>query len=166
MAYPLKNAILNLMAGIVAGSIVTGCAGGIVAYVMVKKAEHGDRKGWGLVPVVVAARDIAPGEKVPLEAISQRPIPEQFITPSVVKPDSAVSVGFSRLTAPLVAGDPMNWGFFSTAKAGMATPGSVPRGDPAVWEACDDALAASPAAPKRERTPADIRARLMSEAKP
>jgi hypothetical protein len=163
MASPQKKKIiLALIAGLATGGLGAGLIAGFVSYVVLNLEEGRLQRGWNLVPAVVAARDIAPGEEVAFAAMAQRSVPEQFITSSVVKPDSAAYVQNQVAVAPLNAGDPLYWGFFLTTRQSPG-PGPASRGDPEVWAACDAALAASPAMPRRERTPADIRARLMRE---
>jgi pilus assembly protein CpaB len=90
---------------------------GIVAYSAIKKKEADVRKGWNLVPVVVAAVDISEGTVVTMEMVSQRSIPEQFVTSSVVKPDSASYVVGQKVLVALQAGDPLLWSQFETTKA-------------------------------------------------
>jgi pilus assembly protein CpaB len=97
--------------------LVLGLVGGVVAYSAVKRKEVDVRKGWNLVPVVVAAKDIAENTVVSLEMISQRSVPEQFVTSSVVKPDSASYIVNQRVLVPLQAGDMMLWSQFETTKA-------------------------------------------------
>ncbi|MBL8921054.1 MAG: Flp pilus assembly protein CpaB, partial [Myxococcaceae bacterium] len=70
-------------------SLALALVAGVVSYSAVKKKELDVRKGWNLVQVVVAAVDVSEGTVVTMEMISQRSIPEQFVTSSVVKPDSA-----------------------------------------------------------------------------
>lgn len=97
--------------------MLLGLIGGVVAYAAVKKKEVDVRKGWNLVPVVVAAQDIAENTVVSMEMISQRSVPEQFVTSSVVKPDSASYIINQRVLVPLQAGDMMLWSQFETTKA-------------------------------------------------
>lgn len=94
-----------------------GAVGGAVSYVLAKKAEVEARRGWNLVPVVVAARPLAPGAQVQFEDISQRPVPEQFVTASVVKPDSASYVVKQAVLVPVAAGEPLRWAYFEVTKA-------------------------------------------------
>lgn len=74
------------------------------------------RKGWNLVPVVVAAVDLTEGTVVTSEHLSQRSIPEQFVTASVVKPDTANLVLGQKVLVPVAAGDAMRWSQFETAR--------------------------------------------------
>jgi hypothetical protein len=90
---------------------------GLVAYSAIKKKEADVRRGWNLVPVVVAAADISEGTVVTFDMISQRSVPEQFITSSVVKPDSASYVVNQKVLVPVQAGDPLLWSQFETTKA-------------------------------------------------
>ncbi|MEW6435381.1 MAG: Flp pilus assembly protein CpaB [Myxococcota bacterium] len=96
---------------------VLAAAAFAVAYSAIKKREADVRKGWNLVPVVVAAVDVSEGTVVTMEMISQRSIPEQFVTSSVVKPDSASYIVNQKVLVPLQAGDPLLWSQFETTKA-------------------------------------------------
>ncbi len=98
-------------------ALLLGLVAGGVAYSAIKKKENDVRKGWNLVPVVVAAVDISEGTVVTMEMISQRSIPEQFVTSSVVKPDSASYIVNQKVLVPLQAGDPLLWSQFETTKA-------------------------------------------------
>jgi pilus assembly protein CpaB len=94
-----------------------GLIAGVIAYSAVKKRELEVRKGWNLVPVVVAATDISEGAVVSMEMISQRAIPEQFVTSSVVKPDSASYIVNQKVLVPVQAGDALLWSQFETTRA-------------------------------------------------
>jgi pilus assembly protein CpaB len=96
---------------------VLGVVAFLVSWSAIKKREADVRKGWNLVPVVVAAVDISEGTVVSMEMISQRSIPEQFVTSSVVKPDSASYIVNQKVLVPLQAGDPLLWSQFETTKA-------------------------------------------------
>jgi pilus assembly protein CpaB len=98
-------------------ALVLGLLAGVVAYSAIKKKESDVRRGWNLVPVVVAAQDIPEGTVVSFDMISQRSVPEQFVTSSVVKPDSATYVVNQKVLVPLQAGDPLLWSQFETTKA-------------------------------------------------
>lgn len=97
-------------------ALVLGLLAGVVAYSAIKKKESDVRKGWNLVPVVVASQDIPEGTVVTFDMISQRPVPEQFVTSSVVKPDSASYIVNQKVLVPLQAGDPLLWSQFETTK--------------------------------------------------
>ena len=81
-------------------SLALALVAGVVSYSAVKKKEMDVRKGWNLVPVVVAAVDVSEGTVVTMEMISQRSIPEQFVTSSVVKPDSVGYIVDQQLLVP------------------------------------------------------------------
>ncbi|MBN1206408.1 MAG: SAF domain-containing protein [Myxococcaceae bacterium] len=153
--------ILGLVAGLGVGGLGTGFIASLASYAVMKSVEKSAHRGWLLKPAVVASRDLAPGEKVTRDAMATRDLPEQFVTSSVVKPEAAGYVMDQLLIAPVRAGDALVWGFFSPTRA---VPGPEPadRGDSEIWEACHAALADSPSASKPERTPADIRARVLS----
>ncbi len=98
-------------------AVILGVLAGVVAWAAIKKREKEVRAGWNLVPVIVAASDIHEGTVVTYEMVSQRPIPEQFVTTSVVKPDGASYVVGQKVLVPLQAGDPLLWSQFETSKA-------------------------------------------------
>jgi pilus assembly protein CpaB len=98
-------------------ALVLGLFAGVVAYSAIKKQERDVRRGWNLVPVVVAAQDIPAGAQVTYEMISQRNVPEQFVTASVIKPDSASYILNGKVLVPLQAGDPLLWTQFETTRA-------------------------------------------------
>src|SRR4026208_514123 len=98
-------------------ALVLGLFAGIIAYSAIKTKERQVRAGWNLVPVVVATVDISEGTVVTFDMISQRSVPEQFITSSVVKPDSASYIVNQKVLVPVQAGDPMLWSQFETTKA-------------------------------------------------
>lgn len=78
------------------------------ALVIVKRYREA-RQGWNLVPVVVVAVDVPAREAISMEVLSQRSIPEQFVTGSVVRPDEASKVLGRRVRAKVLAGDPLLW---------------------------------------------------------
>lgn len=98
-------------------ALVLGLLAGVIAYSAIKKKESDVRRGWNLVPVVVASQDIPEGTIISIDMISQRSVPEQFVTSSVVKPDSASYVVNQKVLVPLQAGDPLLWSQFETTKA-------------------------------------------------
>jgi pilus assembly protein CpaB len=77
-----------------------------------KEAEL--KRGWTLAPVIAAAEDIPEGTVITYQNISQRPVPEQFVTSSVVKPDSASYIVGQKVLVPVQAGDLMLWSMFET----------------------------------------------------
>ncbi len=98
-------------------AVILGLVAGIVAYSAIKKREAEARAGWNPVMVVVAAVDISEGSVVTFDMISQRGVPEQFVTSSVVKPDSASYIVNQKVLVPVQAGDPLLWSQFETTKA-------------------------------------------------
>ncbi len=98
-------------------ALVLGLLAGIVAWSAIKKKEADVRRGWNLVPVVVAAQVVPEGTVITFDMISQRSVPEQFVTSSVVKPDSASYVVNQKVLVPLQSGDPLLWSQFETTKA-------------------------------------------------
>ena len=99
----------GVMVGALVGMLVAGALTGLVGLLWVQRAYRNARLGWNLVPVVVAAEDIPAGQEVTFDLISQRSVPEQFVTSSVVLPEAASRVVNQRLLAPVKAGDPLRW---------------------------------------------------------
>lgn len=96
---------------------VLGLLAFVVSWSAIRKRESDVRKGWNLVPVVVAAVDMSEGTVVTMDMVSQRSIPEQFVTSSVVKPDSANYIVGQKVLVTLQAGDALLWSQFETTKA-------------------------------------------------
>lgn len=92
-----------------AGGLLVGLFAGIVNYSAVKKSEAEARRGWNLVPLVVAAVDIPQGETLTFDMISQRSIPEQFAPREAVRPDEVSRAVNQKTAAPLLAGDLLFW---------------------------------------------------------
>ncbi|MFT3713842.1 MAG: Flp pilus assembly protein CpaB [Archangium sp.] len=101
--------------------LVVGLVLGLIAFVTgwsgLQKARSDVRKGWNLTPVIVATVDLSEGTVVTMEMVSQRSIPEQFVTSSVIKPDSASYVIGQKVMVALQAGDPLMWSQFETSRA-------------------------------------------------
>jgi pilus assembly protein CpaB len=94
-----------------------GLLAGVVAFSAIKKREADARRGWNLVGVIVADQDIREGSTITSEMISQRPVPEQFVTSSVVKPDAVSYVLNQKVLVPIQAGDMLLWTQFETLKS-------------------------------------------------
>ncbi|MFL5318831.1 MAG: SAF domain-containing protein [Myxococcaceae bacterium] len=76
------------------------------------RKTHDAKAGWNLRPVVVAATDIPAGTELTFDVISQRSVPEQFMSPSYVTPEQASVIVGRKVTAPVLAGDPLQWYLF------------------------------------------------------
>jgi pilus assembly protein CpaB len=94
-----------------------GLSAGVVAFSAIKKREADARRGWNLVSVMVADQDIHEGSTITGEMISSRPVPEQFVTSSVVKPDAVSYVLNQKVLVPIQAGDMLLWTQFETLKS-------------------------------------------------
>jgi Flp pilus assembly protein CpaB len=114
--------VAGLLLGGLVGFAISTVLVGMVGFLWVKKSAADARRGWNLVPVVVASQDIPEGTVVTFDMINQRSVPEQFVTSSIVKPDSATYIVNQRLQVPVQAGDPLLWSQFETKKL---TPGLV-----------------------------------------
>src|SRR5438874_5841704 len=89
-------------------AIVLGVLALITSYSAIRAKEKEVRKGWDLVPVIVAGQDIAAGSEVGVEMIAQRMIPSQFVTDSNVKFDEHVIMNLSgqKVMVDVKRGDP------------------------------------------------------------
>lgn len=92
------------------------CIGFALSWSALMKERNDVRKGWNLVPVIVASTDLSEGTVVTMEHLSQRSVPEQFVTGSVVKPDSASYVVGQKVQVAIAAGDPLLWSQFESSK--------------------------------------------------
>lgn len=106
----------GIVVGALGGLVVSICAGLPVGYTLVKKKEADVRRGWNLMPVVIAAQDIPEGTVVTYDMISQRSVPEQFVTDSLVKPDTASYIVNQPILVPVHKGDPLRWSDFEATK--------------------------------------------------
>ena len=98
-------AVFGALCGLIVGALVSG----VVAYVVVRQTEKRTRAGWNLVPVTVLVKDQPSGHVLTRGDVASRQVPEQFVTASVVKPDSWSYVVGQPLVMPWRAGEPFIW---------------------------------------------------------
>lgn len=98
-------------------ALALGLLAGTIAWSAVKRKELEVRAGWTPTPVLVATVDISEGTVVTQEMIAVRMVPEQFVTASVIKPDSSSYIANQRVLVPVQAGDPLLWSQFETTRA-------------------------------------------------
>jgi Flp pilus assembly protein CpaB len=122
--------VLGVLSGFAVGFLVLVLALFVGGYAWAQKKVREAKEGWNLVPVVVAAQDIPEGTVVTFDAISQRSVPEQFVTSSVVKPDSVSYIVDQKILVPVQAGDPLLWSQFETKKktGGLVAARDIPVG--------------------------------------
>ncbi len=90
---------------------------GVVAYINIRSTEVNVRRGWSLVPIVVASESLPEGTTIDFNMISTREVPDVFVTSSVVKPDSSAYLLNQRLIVPVQGGDPLLWSQFESNKS-------------------------------------------------
>jgi Flp pilus assembly protein CpaB len=100
-----------LILGAMFTGFVMGGFGGVFNYAEIRAGEAKARAGWNLKPVVVAAVNIKAGDPVTFEVISQRAMPEQFVTDAMVRPDRASYVVNKKARYAVQAGDVLLDGF-------------------------------------------------------
>ncbi len=88
-----------------------------VAFLAIQRKEAEIRKGWNPVTAVVASVDISEGSAVTTDMLATRAFPEQFITASVIKPDSLSAIVNQKVMVALQKGDPLLWTQFETSKS-------------------------------------------------
>ncbi len=98
----------------VAVALAVAAAG--LGYADRRSAERSARKGWDLVPIVVAGADVDEGTTLTTDMIAQRPMPSQFVTPSVIKPENYSYVVGQKVLVNLKKGDPLLWTQFESSK--------------------------------------------------
>jgi Flp pilus assembly protein CpaB len=74
-------------------------------FMYARKTRAEALKGWNLVPVLVASSDLKMHDVVTFENLSQRMIPEQFVTSSNLSPERAKDILSQMTSVPLRAGD-------------------------------------------------------------
>jgi Flp pilus assembly protein CpaB len=122
--------VLGVISGGALGVLVLGLVLVVGGYAWVQRQVREAKKGWNLVPVVVAAQDIPEDTVVTFDLISQRSVPEQVVTSSVVKPDSASYIVNQRILVPVQSGDMLLWSQFETKKMtdGLVAARDIPVG--------------------------------------
>jgi pilus assembly protein CpaB len=90
------------------------------------------------VPVLVAARDLAAGARVPAGALAVRRVPARFVPPDAL--GSAVGVAGSRLAVAVAAGGYLTAGVFAGSDRERRAGGVVGRGERAVTVGVSGAL--------------------------
>ncbi|MBL8955613.1 MAG: Flp pilus assembly protein CpaB [Myxococcaceae bacterium] len=90
---------------------------GFITYINVRTTERNVRRGWTLVPIVVASQNIAEGSIIDYGMLSIREVPDSVVTSSVVKPDSSAYVLNQRIMVPVQAGDPLLWTQFESQRS-------------------------------------------------
>jgi Flp pilus assembly protein CpaB len=125
---PGSSFLLGLVLGGCAGFVLATLIAGGLGYLVVKQKLDDVRRNWTLVPVVVAGVAMPEDTTVTYDMMAQRSVPEQFVTASVVKPDSASYIVNQRLRVPVQAGDMLLWTHFETLRR-PTVPGMVARRD-------------------------------------
>jgi Flp pilus assembly protein CpaB len=120
---------LGLAAGAALGFALSVVLVGALGYLYMKRRERELRHYHG-IPVVVASQDLPAGTLITFDLISQRSVPEQFVTASVVKPDNANAIVGQRIQAPVRTGDMLLWSQFEQRKLapGLVAARDIPVG--------------------------------------
>ncbi len=119
-------------------AVALGSVAGLVSYSAVKRQAREARAGWNLVPVMVAAGEITEGSLLSWDNLAQRPVPEQFVTPSVVKPENASYIVGQKLLVPLQSGDLLTWSQLDAARTAERVSSTIVRKQRAVTVAVSD----------------------------
>lgn len=94
------------------------------------------------VPVLVAARDLAAGERVPARALALRRVPARFVPPDALA--SAEGVAGARPAVPVAAGAYLTAGLLESSSGEHRQGGAVGRGERAVTVEVSGAAGLSP----------------------
>ncbi len=108
-------------------AVALGVAAFLVAWSAIKRREQEVKQGWNLVNVLTANQDIPEGTVVTQDMVVQLQVPEQFVTTSVIKPESGTYVFNQKVLVRLQKGDPLLWSQFETAKAAERLSAKVQR---------------------------------------
>jgi pilus assembly protein CpaB len=98
-------------------AVILGLTAFLVSWSAIRKQSADVKRGWNLVPVLVAAVEMSEGTVVTTEMISSRMVPDQFVTSSVVKPENASFVVGQTVLVPMQAGDTVLWSQFNSNRA-------------------------------------------------
>ncbi len=105
---------LGILIGGAIGFVVAAVLVGAVGFVYAKTQAADARAGWNLVPVVVASADLPADTVITVDMLSQRAVPEQFVTSSIVQPENVKWIVNRKLRVPMQKSDPMLWTHFET----------------------------------------------------
>ncbi|MDP1830277.1 MAG: SAF domain-containing protein [Archangium sp.] len=142
---------------LIVGAVVGACLGLVIGgggtWLYTKREASLARKGWLLVPVVIAKRDLAPGTVLTMDDVDQRSVPEVIVNASIIKPDAVSYVINQPLLLPVAGGEPLRWAHVATWEKPLH-----PIDDGAAIDACTRQAAAR--LPPDLQRPDQIRARL------
>lgn len=89
---------------------------GVLVHRSLAAREKEVRKGWDLVPILVASAELDVGGELTLDGLAASQMPERFVSPSMVGPEHADTLVGQRLAVPLRPGDPVLWSHFEPRK--------------------------------------------------
>ena len=105
-------------------------SGGLAASQVHERERRVEAQVGPAVPVLVAARHLAPGARVPARALAVRRVPARFLPPDALA--SAAGVVGLRPAAPVAAGGYVTAGLFEGSNHEQSGDGGVGRGERAV----------------------------------
>jgi pilus assembly protein CpaB len=106
----LKGRMPLVIAGVLA------LLAGFFVWRHIEETKQEIRKGWDLKMIIVAQHDMAEGTLLAIDDVSQREVPEQFVTDSVITPENYNFVLGQKLAYPVKGGDPILWTHFQSSK--------------------------------------------------
>lgn len=109
-----------VLKGVGVGFLVALALGLVVAPLTYRLIMQQRTEGWAPVPVMVAKQDLPAGTIVPVTAVSQRALPERFVTASNVKPDSLSYIINQKILDSADLGQPLLWNEFEGEGSGCA----------------------------------------------
>lgn len=96
---------VGLVGGALLGCIASSVVAGGATYVGMKKRSAELHRGWHLAPVITINEPVRAGAVLTPPMLTQRQVPEQFVTASVVKPDELHTVIDLPVLVDLAPGD-------------------------------------------------------------
>lgn len=109
----MKHFFLSFFAGLVVAFVAVAA----VAWFTIAPRIAEVRNTWALKSVVVMQQDLPVGESITFDTLTQRYLPAQFVTDSMVAPDDVSGVVNRPAPVPLKAGDVLLWGMFADHSA-------------------------------------------------
>ncbi len=96
----------------------------VVGYIGCRRAELQARRGWELVPIVVAAADVSANTAITIDLLAQRPMPSQFVTANIIGPQNYSLVVGHKVLIDLKKGEPLRWTQLEQPGHGGGEPGA------------------------------------------
>ncbi len=148
---PRQHLIAGVLIGLVSGAM---CGLLVASWTNLTTRVQLNKLTDELVSAVVASSPLAAGDIASQEKVSERRVPADVLTRSVIRPAQAGYMVSKEIDVPVLAGDLLYWQYFETSVDAHMPPGSRES-----LAACRRVVNARGDLP-REKSPLEIRARV------